>query len=103
MLSDGYVKYEEAEVYRPAIMQDFRDNEKIKLKWPTGGHFGFHNWEICHGLSLCETLHFVFFIHGPAILLFFSQVNITKLLKFKMATKRLFCNCLLPKVNQVIG
>ena len=26
MLSDGYVKYEEAEVHRSAIMQDFRDN-----------------------------------------------------------------------------
>ena len=29
MLFDGYVKYEEAEVYRSAIMQDFRDNKKI--------------------------------------------------------------------------
>ena len=28
MLSDGYVKYEETEVHRSAIMQDFRDNEK---------------------------------------------------------------------------
>ena len=28
MLYDGYVKYEEAEVHRSAIMQDFRDNEK---------------------------------------------------------------------------
>ena len=28
MLSDGYVKYDEAEVRRSAIMQDFRDNEK---------------------------------------------------------------------------
>ena len=32
MLPDGYVKYEEAEVDRSAIMQDFRDNEKKKLK-----------------------------------------------------------------------
>ena len=62
MLSDGYVKYEEAEVHRSAIMQDFRDN--------TGGHFGFYNCEICHGLSLCEALH-LFYIHGPAILHFF--------------------------------
>ena len=31
MLSDGYVKYEEAEVQRSAIMQDFRDNEKKNL------------------------------------------------------------------------
>ena len=41
----------------------------MKKKWPTGGHFGFHNCEICHGLPLCETLHFVY-IQGPAILHF---------------------------------
>ena len=29
VVSDGYVKYEEAEVHRSAIMQDFQDNEKI--------------------------------------------------------------------------
>ena len=28
VVSDGYVKYEEAGVHRSAIMQDFRDNEK---------------------------------------------------------------------------
>ena len=27
VVSDGYVKYEEAEVHRSAIMQDFQDNE----------------------------------------------------------------------------
>ena len=31
MLPDGYVKYDEAEVHRSAIMPDFRDNEKKKL------------------------------------------------------------------------
>ena len=31
MLSDSYVKYEEAEVHSSAIMQDFRDNEKTNL------------------------------------------------------------------------
>ena len=33
---DGYAKYEEAEIHRSAIMQDFRDNEKKKIikKWP---------------------------------------------------------------------
>ena len=61
MVSDGYVKCEEAEVHRSDIMQDFRDNEKKKLKWPTGDHFGFFNCEICHELSLCETLHFVLY------------------------------------------
>ena len=29
----GYVKYEESEVYRSAIMQDFQDNEKKKADW----------------------------------------------------------------------
>ena len=32
VLSDGYVKYEEAEAHRSAIMQNFRDNEKKKFK-----------------------------------------------------------------------
>ena len=58
---DGYVKYEEAEVHRSAIMQDFQDNEKKKLKWLTSGHFGFYWCKICHGLSLSETLHFVLY------------------------------------------
>ena len=88
MLSDGYVKYEEAEVHRSAIMQDFRNNEKKILKWPNGVHFGFYNCDICHGLSLCETLHFVLYLWSSYFAFF--KVNITKLLKFKMATKRLF-------------
>ena len=29
MSPGGYVKYEEAEVHRSAVMQDFRDNENI--------------------------------------------------------------------------
>ena len=29
---EGYVKYEEAEIHRSAIMQDFRDSEKKKKK-----------------------------------------------------------------------
>ena len=28
--NDGYVKYEEAEIHRSAIMQDFRNSEKKK-------------------------------------------------------------------------
>ena len=28
VLYDGYVKYEEADLHRSAIIQDFRDNEK---------------------------------------------------------------------------
>ena len=30
-ISDGYVKYEEAEVHRSAIIQDFQNNKKKKL------------------------------------------------------------------------
>ena len=80
MLSDGYVKYEEAEVHRSAIMQDFRDNLKL----------GLYNCKICHGLSLCETLHSVLYSWSSYFAFFFSKLNITKLLKFKMATKRPF-------------
>ena len=39
----------------------------------------------------CVRYYILFYIHGPGILHFIaSQVNITKLLKFKMATKRPF-------------
>ena len=60
MVSDGYVKYEEVEVDRSAIMQDYRDDDILFFKWPTGSHLGFY-FVICHGLSLCETLHFVLY------------------------------------------
>ena len=49
----------------------------------------------------CVTPYILFYIHGPAILHFLGYI--TKLLKFKMAAKRQFCNCFFPKVNQVIG
>ena len=39
-----------------------------------------------HCVSPCT----LFYIHGPAILHFFSYVNIKKLCKFKLAAKRLF-------------
>ena len=56
MVYDGYVKYEEAEIHRSAIMQDFRNSKK---KRPTGSHFGF--FIVDHWLSLCETLTFVLY------------------------------------------
>ena len=38
VVCDGFVKYEEAEVDRSAIMRNFRDNEKKQIKmgdwWP---------------------------------------------------------------------
>ena len=79
VLSDGYVKYEEAEVHRSAIMQDFRDKEKKKIKWPTGGLFGFYNCEICHGLSLCETLHFPLYSWSS----YFAFFNYHKIIKIQ--------------------
>ena len=36
-------------------------SELMRKKWPTGGFLGFYNCEICHGLSLCETLYFVLY------------------------------------------
>ena len=62
MLSHDYVKYEEAENHRSAIMQDFRDNEK---KQNLNGRLAatldfFYNCKICHGLSLCATLDFFY-------------------------------------------
>ena len=89
MVSDGYVKYEEAKFHRWAIMQDFRDNEKKnKMAW----------------ILLVQNLLWVilvwdvtfFSIHCPDILhLSLSYVNITKSQKKRY--------CLLPKPNQVIG
>ena len=66
MLSDGYVKYEEAEVHKSAIMQNFRDNEKNNLKWQTGDHFGFIKLR-----NPCVRHYILFYIHGTAILHFF--------------------------------
>ena len=63
------------------IMQDFRDNEKKRFKWPPVGHLRFYFCELCHGLSLCETLHFVLYSRSSYFALPLSYVNITKLLE----------------------
>ena len=45
VVSDGYVKYEEAKVHRSAIMPDLRDNEKKKLSWVILTlHFVLYSW-----------------------------------------------------------
>ena len=67
MLSDGYVKYEQAEVHRSAITQDLRDNEKKNLKWPTILDF-LAKFAMCYP---CVRNNILFYIHGPAILHFF--------------------------------
>ena len=68
MIYNDYVKYEEPEIHRFAIMQDFRDNgkknekiNKILKKIADWRPFWIFYCEICHGLSLCETLHFVLY------------------------------------------
>ena len=68
-------------------------------KWPSVGHFGFYFCKFNHGLSSCESLY----AWSSYFALILSYVkNITKLLKFKKATRPTFQNCLLPKGNQVI-
>ena len=86
---DGYMKYEEAEVHRSAIMRDFRDNENKIIKWPTAAIWDFISAKFVMGYP-CVRHYILFHIYGSAILHFFSYVNSTKLLKFKMATKRPF-------------
>ena len=76
MVSDGYVKYEEAEVHRSAIMQDFRDNKK--KKWLPGNHFSFISAKFVMGYP-CVRHHVLFYIHGPALLYFLEYHKITKI------------------------
>ena len=73
VVSDGSVKYEEADVDRSAM-----------------GHFIFYFCKMCHALSFCETLYFVSCSWSRYFALCQSYVNITKLLQFKMAAKRSF-------------
>ena len=102
VVCDGYVKYEEAEVNRSAIMQDFRDNEKKIKNGRLAAILDFISAKFVMGYP-CVRPYILFCIHGTAILHFFEFRKYHKLLKFKMAAKRPFRNCSLPKVNQVIG
>ena len=68
VLSDGYVKYEEAEAHRSAIMQDFRDNEK-KINGRLAAILDFIIAKFVMGYP-CARHHILFYIPGPAI--FFS-------------------------------
>ena len=61
VVCDGYVKYEEAEVDRSAIMQDFRDNEEKTIKMADWRPFWILLVRNFHELSLCETLAFVLY------------------------------------------
>ena len=70
MLSDGYVKYEEAEVHSSDIMQDFRDNEKTNLNGRLAAILDFITAKFVMGYP-CVRHYILFYIHGPAILHFF--------------------------------
>ena len=69
-------------------MQDFQDNEKKTIK-------NYHQLAILDFISAkfvmgypCVSPYILFHMLGSA--LFLSYINITKLIKFKMATKRPF-------------
>ena len=74
MVSDGYVKYEEAEVDRSAIMQDFQDNEKKNLNGRLAAILDFISAKFVMGYP--RVRHYIlFYIHGPAILHFFFELH----------------------------
>ena len=80
MLSDGYVKYEEAEVHRSAIMQDFRDNEKKNVNGRLAAILDFITAKFVMGYP-CVRHYIFFYINGPAILLFFELSKYHKIIK----------------------
>ena len=86
---DRYVKYERAEVLRSAIMQDFQDNEEQIWNGRLAAILDFISVKFVMGYH-CVRPSILFYIHGPANLYFLGHLNITKLLKFKMAAKRPF-------------
>ena len=91
VVSDVYVKYERAEVLKPAIMQDFRDSKEKNWNGRLAAILDFISAKFVMGYH-CVRPTILFYIYGPAILHFLTHLNITKLLKFKMAAKRPFLN-----------
>ena len=89
MVCDGYVKYEEAEVDRSAILQDFRNNEKKKFNRRLVAILDFISAKYLMGYH-CVRPYILFYIHGPVILHFFELRRYKKLCKFKMASIRPF-------------
>ena len=68
-------------------MQDFRDNEKKNGRLVTFLDFMSAKFGMAYP---CNTLHFVLYAWCSYFPLFLSYVNITKLLKFKMAFLKSF-------------
>ena len=81
-------------------MQKLIDQLSYKTKFPDNEKKNIKNGRLAAILDFisvkfvmnypCVRPYILFYIHGPAILHFLSYLNSTKLLKFKMATKRLF-------------
>ena len=71
MVCDGYVKYERAEVFRSAIMQDFRDNEEKIWNGRLAAILDFISAKFVMGYH-CVRPSILFYIYGPAILHFFA-------------------------------
>ena len=65
VVCDGYVKYEEAEVHRSAIMQDFRDNDNFFLNGRLAAILDFISAKFVIGY-LCVRHYILFYLHGPA-------------------------------------
>ena len=72
MVSDSYVKYEEAEVRRSAIMQDFKDYARFKKNeiGRLAAILNFIGAKFVMGYP-CARHYILFYIHGPGILHFF--------------------------------
>ena len=84
-------------------MQDLRDNEKKTIKNDRNSAIlNFISAKFFMGYP-CVSPYILSYLHVPAILWFLSCLRIAKLLKFKMAARPLFRNCLFLKANQVIG
>ena len=82
------MKYEEAEVHKSAIMQDFRHNERKYLNGRLAAILDFITAKFVMGYP-CVIHYILFYIDGPAILHFFFELSkYHKIIKFKMATKR---------------
>ena len=78
-------------------MQDFWENEKKTVKNDRQSTILNFISAKCFIVVLCESLHFVLYAWCSYFALFLSYVNITQLLKLKMAAKRPFLKSFAPK------
>ena len=81
-------------------MQHFRDNEKKQIKMTVSRPFFILFLQ--NYITLSPYILFSMHAWSSYFALILSSVNITKFLKFKIAARPPFLNCLLPRGNQVI-